>query len=368
MESSSRFFCGVSKCIAIIVLVGGWSGASWADDSNHTPSRAELDQANVWLWAHPSDGSNRAQRRQRMAIIQAASDQFPPESYWEYVKAWTDDPAHADGMQDDGILYYLSMATEHAIRDIRQTRVIQGVIAWHIYNMGYVFKTPKECFGIDIHSRDAAQLADDLDFLLVTHEHGDHHTRALLDEMIKADKPVITRWYPGTTVINEPREMVLGSLRVRIDVGDHHCENPDGRDNMLMYQVDCGAAGLDCTIYHSGGGNNFEKIQPDRDVDLFIVHVQIGMDIAEAIRHLKPRRTAVSHVLELGHSPKPPHAWRWSYDYAFGQVRDFSEDQAIVLTWGERWMMPGTVLAGPAEEESTLSSEPARTGRQDIAG
>ena len=89
---------------------------------------------------------------------------------------------------------------------------------------------------------------------------------------------------------------------------------------MLMYQVDCGPASGDFTLYHSGDGCNLAKMMPDRPVDLFILHIAVGMTPADAITHIQPRLTLASHMLELGHSTKPPHPWRWSFDYAYGTI------------------------------------------------
>ena len=85
-------------------------------------------------------------------------------------------------------------------------------------------------------------------------------------------------------------------------------------------------------------------MKPDKPVDLYIVHVQVGMSVEGAIKHLKPKFTLVSHVLELGHSPKPPQAWRWTLAYGFNVVKNTPADQADVLTWGECWLSPGTIL------------------------
>jgi len=49
-------------------------------------------------------------------------------------------------------------------------------------------------------------------------------------------------------------------------------------------------------------------------------------------------------VLELAHSPKPPQAWRLTFNYAFGVVQNIPAEQADVLTWGERWLAPGASL------------------------
>lgn len=319
------------------------------------PSRAELDEAQRWLWIHPPDGRNAVPRRQRMATIQRAADALPPETYRQYVKAWTAGPQRADELEQEPVLYALRQGCDRAIDDIRRTRVVKGVAVWHFYNMGYVFKTPDACFGIDLHLRRAPRLADTLDFLLVTHRHSDHVSLELIDAMVAAGKPVVTSWDARGRLVNLPvagavpgpaQRTILpfGSVTVKIDVGDHHPNQPGGKDNMLMYQIDCGAASGGRTIYHSGDGANLARMCPDRPVDVFIPHVSVGLNIEQAIGHLKPQMTLVSHVLELGHSPKPPQAWRWSFDYAFGTIKNTPEKQATVLTWGERWLLPGTEL------------------------
>ena len=109
-----------------------------------------------------------------------------------------------------------------------------------------------------------------------------------------------------------------------------------------MFQVDCGEGASRCTIYHSGDGNNYTKMRPDRRVDVFIPHVRVGMSVQEAVAHLRPKMTLASHVLELGHERGQ---WRWSFDDAFATIENIPEDRATVLTWGERWLVPGTVLA-----------------------
>jgi L-ascorbate metabolism protein UlaG (beta-lactamase superfamily) len=309
------------------------------------PTCPQLETVRRWFWQNSPNGKNREERRKRMAVIQAACDRLTPDVFWVYMEMQGKLNGSAARMEDGcPALCYLGRADRHAFEDIRATKVRKGLAVWHLYNMGYVFKTPGACFGIDIFSPGSEVLAGDLDFLLVTHEHGDHFWPPLMDRMIKAGKPVVTRWYPGSRVVNKPGEIRFGDVRVKIDIGDHHRNAADGKNNMLMYQVDCPTGDGTRTIYHSGDGNNYLKMHPDRKVDIYIPHVQVGMSIEESVRYLKPRMTFVSHVMELGHSPKPPCAWRWSFDYALEVIKGLPEDRAAVLTWGERWLTPGTVL------------------------
>jgi len=335
----------LSLCTAFCSLATGYAYSANSEqmNKNRKPSRQELETVYRWLSVNPPNEKNLAERRKRMATIQAVCDQLTPSTYRDYVGYWEKDDIKADALEaEHPALFYLRAATTNALTDIHKTKVKQGVVVWYIYNMGYVFKTSDACFGIDVTMRNSEQLADVLDFLLITHEHDDHSAPALIDAMIKAGKPVITRGKEGTEIVRIPKEFTFGSCRVKVDVGDHH--NPKSQDDMLMFQVDCGESANNCTIYHSGDGNNYRKMTPDKNVDIFIVQVQAGMSVESAIAHLKPRRTFVSHVLELGHSPKPPHAWRFSFDYAFGRIRKVPENESMVLTWGERWLLPDKLL------------------------
>jgi len=354
----------ICAILAMLMLFTGASSQQPAPSSlpasapATAPSTAAMDAAMKWLRANPPDGNNALTRRQKMAVIQAAADALMPEDFYRYVEFWTADPAAAGRMEQDGALYYLTKADDEAVKDFRRTKVRKGLAIWYIYNMGYLFKTPSASFAIDLAHRRAPELAKDLDFLLVTHPHGDHYSDALIQALIDAKKPVVTSWVKGSTIVptwspeasTQPAQLTtmpsqefrFGAVRVRVNVGDHHF--PAEQNNMLMYQVDCGEDANFATIYHSGDNNSLYKMQPDRPVSVFMLHVSVGMSVEKAIKHLKPRMTLVSHVLELGHSPKPPQAWRWSFDYAFGTIKNLPESAATVLTWGERWLTPGTDL------------------------
>lgn len=304
-----------------------------------------LDQTRQWFSQNPPNGTNSVERRKWMANIQDACDQLSPSNYWAYVAAWDNKNNQSVRMEEaHPALRYLRTGILHAAADIRHTRVKRGVAVWLVYNMGYVFKTPTACFGIDICGRDVERLSPDLDFLLVTHEHGDHYSEPLIRAMRAQQKPVITRWFDGTTIVNQGTNYNFRDIGVRVDIGDHHREQADQQNNMLMFEVDCGPPANGAVIYHSGDGNNYEKMHPAKPVDIFIVHVAVGMSVLAAIEHMTPKMTLVSHVLELGHSPVPPNAWRWSYEYALGVIRNIPGSEATVLTWGERWLLPGTAL------------------------
>lgn len=314
-------------------------------------SVAQLEEVRQWLWKNPPDGTNRVARREKMGVIQQACDPLAPSVFGAYVSSWNKAEDRATELEDQhAALHYLRAATMHAVESIQRTRVERGMAIWHLYNMGYVFKTRHVCFGADLKFRDAEQLAGELDFLLITHEHGDHWSEALVKAMIRKRKPVIMRSvmakeFKGALAVAQPAEMNFGNARVKVDVGSHDVADPDN-PNMLMFQVDCGTEPDMFTVYHCGDGNNLGKIQPDRHVDVFIPHIKVGLPVTRAVDLLKPGITLASHVLELRHAKDRS---RWSYEFAFNVIKDIPPRDAVIMTWGERLLLPGTVLAKNAE-------------------
>ncbi len=309
------------------------------------PTFTEMDSVRIWLRQNTPNGYNRDNRRGKMAIIQAACDWFEQPTWREYRTSWYNDKTKVISMEEEHpALYFLRTTSLQAFEDIHNTEVSKGMAVWLIYNMGYVFKTPESCFGIDIHIREAERLVDDLDFLLITHKHPDHITEQLLNAMIAAEKPVITNWYEGSTIVNEACILNFGNIRVKVDIGDH---KQDASNPILMYQIDCVELSNNITIYHSGDNGNMRKILPDKEVTIFIPHISTEWDdekVSNAIEYIKPRITLLSHILELDHSPIPSRDWRFSYDFSFEQIKDIPENETMILTWGERWLAPGTLL------------------------
>lgn len=64
-----------------------------------------------------------------------------------------------------------------------------------VYNMGYVFRTSKHCFAIDLCWRgskaDAMKLCRYIDVLFITHPHGDHYTDVMLEAVLESGKTLV---------------------------------------------------------------------------------------------------------------------------------------------------------------------------------
>jgi hypothetical protein len=111
---------------------------------------------------------------------------------------------------------------------------------------------------------------------------------------------------------------------------------------MLMYEIITQNGDEKIVIYHSGDGNNFEKMTPSNPVDVLITHVQLPMPLPKSIYHIQPDITLVSHVMELSHSDGFLFPMRWSYDFCHKQINQVSGYKAITLIWGEQWILKDT--------------------------
>lgn len=290
-----------------------------------------------WLHKNPPDGTNRAERRKYMEHIQKICDELTAETYKEYRGIWSDDPQKADALESKHeALWYFKHAIKATIKDIQETKVEQGIALWLIYNMGYVFKTPTSCFAIDLNGRHVEELADMLDFLLTSHVHADHQSAPLREALLAQGKPIISNYFKGGQLIDSPTRLTLGDVTINIQIGDHHYRDPEHWNNMLMFEIDCGTASGNVVVYHCGDNSNYQKMNPDKVPDVFMYHISVGMNSESAINHLAPGISLASHLLELGHSPVPPKAWRWPFEYAFRALKNIPENKCAVLTWGEK--------------------------------
>ena len=63
-------------------------------------------------------------------------------------------------------------AFDKVLAEVERTKVSGRPAVWFVYNMGFIVKTAKSLFAIDLHHRRAELLAPKLDFALITHNHG----------------------------------------------------------------------------------------------------------------------------------------------------------------------------------------------------
>ena len=293
-----------------------------------------------------------------MRLAQNGANRIAHTNYVAYYSRF-DTLNKAEVVRDNArwpILHFYEQAFDKVLREIPEEVVPEGkVVFWHVYNMGYVVKTPTACFGIDIHHRRAARLAEHLDFVIASHAHGDHSSKPLLDRMAALGKPVISNFHDAAAKTNHPGNFVLGDVVVRTTLGDHGRKL---RKFNLVYEIVCKTGMRQCTILHTGDTSWLGPfIAPKGHVDVYIMHPQVGIMIEDAIARLKPGWIFISHIQELSH---PIAKFRWGYglgEFWQQRARDAGSEKAYAPLWGER-----IVWSADEEKKSPQVSEvePAR--------
>ena len=127
-----------------------------------------------------------AARRPAMTVLEAADMHCTPEEYAAFYTCGLgltpEEVARA--IEAQPILYFYEAAFDKVKRELENTAVAPDtVVLWHVYNMGYVVKTPQSLFAIDLVHRRADEFAPLLDFALVTHNHADHFLPSLYGKL-----------------------------------------------------------------------------------------------------------------------------------------------------------------------------------------
>ena len=178
---------------------------------------------------------------------------------------------------------------------------------WYLYNMGLLVKTKTCSFGIDICHRNAVRLAPYLDFLLVTHNHGDHKSASLISKMTAAKKPIISNfhlvwdWYCR----DFDKTFKFKDITIHCTAADH---NKHLSWAVTNFEVVCGDAPDSFTIFHSGDCCRADHLKPRGKPDIFFGHCAIGLNFMEAAQKYMPAKMFVPlHHQELAHLAGP---WR----------------------------------------------------------
>ncbi len=271
------------------------------------------------------------ERLEAAATLQRSVDRLRAQEFNEYFKSSPEEAAKWES--ERGVLRYLNVSFDKAVQEMRETTVSRGTVAiWHVYNMGVLVKTPTQTFAVDIKHRRAPELVSDVDFLLVTHNHDDHYTRAFCDALTAAGKPVVSNFIKNDWLRSEDdSEVQIGDCRVVMKRVDH---NKTLIKYVTTFEIHCGPLADDCVIYHVGDACDVSQLLPTAPVDVFIPHLAVGLDVPKCVNEtIKPKLTLLSHILELGHLIDK---WRWSYEYGYNIVKKCANDSVILPVWGEK--------------------------------
>lgn len=277
------------------------------------------------------------------AVIQEGTNSLYSDIFKEYDQQ-ADLPADKLKYFHEGwpILGYYDSALDRILASVpKTTPPANGVAVWHLYNMGYVIKTPGATIGIDIHHRRGHLLEPLLDALLITHNHSDHYNKALIQAMLDKGKPVFSNFVESPQYSTEPRGFTVGDISVQTDITDH---NPKLVRFMTTYRIACGDEKKGAPVlFHSGDSYNHRQLKPQMPIHVFMVHPRVGLSVPEAALVLNPQSIFFSHLLELGHC-KPG---RWNpipfSDAHFDAKRIAKKQphiQSVRPLWGELFILP----------------------------
>ena len=231
-------------------------------------------------------------------------------------------------------------AFDRVLAEVERTQVADRPAVWFVYNMGFVVKTAKSLFAIDLHHRRAEVLAPKLDFALITHNHGDHYTDLFYNAMNNGERKTVVSNFKDNYGAHRFAGRVGGytravktfefcDVKVRTTLTDH---NGYLVDFTTAFEITIG----DFVIYHSGDCANAAKLRPEcPNPDLWMFHPRCGMKPVDGARAVNPKLAVVAHLNELGHAK---NRWRWTWadgERARQELADAGFN-AVVPLWGDR--------------------------------
>jgi len=283
-----------------------------------------------------------AEQQADLASFQREIDDITPMEWWNYSLKGTS-LGEKEGAAIRARLPALQRyedAFDKVLAEIESVKVTGRPAVWFIYNMGFVVKTAKSLFAIDLHHRRAELLAPKLDFALITHNHGDHYTDRFYRAMDGREKKTVVSNFadnygaryggrhPGGYT-RAVKTFEFGDVKVRTTLTDHN-------DYLIDYTTAFEITVGDFVIYHSGDCSNAKKLKPVcQNPDLWMFHPWSCMKPLDGARAVNPKLAVVAHLNELGH---PKNQWRftWAEGESVRQNLEKAGFKATVPLWGDR--------------------------------
>lgn len=301
------------------------------------------------LWA-TSPFELTAARRTAFNVIQNYANQCSNTMFKSYL---TSTESVASSLESSiEIIHCYNQAFNRVLDGLKNDKPADGEAhIWMLYNMGYIVKTPKGAFAIDIMHRRAVELAPFLNFYAMSHIHQDHKSEALADAMVRAGKPVLSNFYVTQTandqyVSNTNKDYTIGAFQIHSFVTDHN----NGTTNVpvTVFKVDCGISGGNLVLMHSGD-SNFQPSQfasvKNAEIDVYVSrYAPNALTENNVIGSVfSPRYVLLSHILELTHAD--PNSSRWTLEQGLERASKLNCSRALMPFWGEKMVWKNNQLA-----------------------
>lgn len=267
------------------------------------------------------------------------SDSFENTSFAEYLKSSEEEAIDLEHIVP--ILYSYRYGFDKVISELQSTQVKNGTaVVWLLYNMGFVVKTPSGSFGVDVDHRLADQLEPYLDFLCITHNHGDHYNLKLMDAMNKNGKPVLSNFYTADSKYfsKTPTTYTIGNFTIKTDITDH-LRDPALPDFVTVFRIDCGVDAGNFTMLHCGdsGFNPQHFTNVEGPLDLVVLRWGAAREndiLGTGSGQVQPDYAVLSHLIELRHKPYP-HG-QASITKTLEHLPNVKCENTILPFWGEK--------------------------------
>lgn len=278
------------------------------------------------------------ERLSLLKTIEIYSDAYSDTPFKEYLRKPDEEAETLEHTVP--ILYAYRVAFDKVLREVKNEKVKKGTaLVWMLYNMGFVVKTPSGCFGIDVDHRLAEQLAPYLDFLCITHNHGDHANVKLITAMQRLGKPVLSNFNKESEAYRAtvPTSYKIGSFSIRTDLSDH-LRDPKLANFVTTYRIDCGEDTGNFSLLHCGDSGfnpeHFKAVQGP--VNMVILRWGAPREseiLGTGEGQVKADYAVLSHLIELRHKPYP--RGQASISKTLEHLPTVKCDHTIMPFWGE---------------------------------
>ena len=243
-----------------------------------------------------------------------------------------------------------------AIIEALDEPVKDGLMIYHIYDMGFIVKSASTTVAFDLSGQGGRRVAteqtdrlvDRCDVLFITHRHGDHADRHVADRFLDQGKPVIVPpacWPDDERVLHQRNDDGVFSGKIKLAGGKiiryklfpgHQNETPT---TWTQCNHPCVTFPEGYTVVSLGDQAHPEDNVWMKDarkeagkVDVMLVTCWMG-DTGIIIPGYDPRLVITGHANEMGHSI----THRVPFWYAYHQYENFPDYPAIVMNWGESY-------------------------------